>query len=59
MSINLPCVEGTSEELWRILRSHNLRSFFYTGNTLHELICKPKDRAATEDKNNAVYINLM
>ena len=30
MSINLPCVEGTSEKLWRILRSHKIRSTFYT-----------------------------
>ena len=25
MSINLPCVEGTSEKLWRILRSNKIR----------------------------------
>ena len=55
MSINLPYVEGTSEKLWRILRSHKIRSTFYTENTLRRLLCKPKDRVATEDKNNIVY----
>ena len=28
ISINLPYVEGTSEKLWRILRSHKIRSTF-------------------------------
>ena len=52
MSINLPYVEGTSEKLRRILRSHKIRSTFYTESTLRKLLCKPKHRVATEDKNN-------
>ena len=40
MSINLPYVEGTSEKLWRILRSHKIRSTFYTEKTLCKLLCK-------------------
>ena len=55
MSINLPYVKGTSEKLRRILRSHKIRSTFYTENTLRKLLCKPKDRVATEDKNNIVH----
>ena len=55
MSINLPYVEGTSEKLRCILRSHKIRSTFYTENTLRKLLCKPKDQVATEDKNNIVY----
>ena len=55
MSINLPYVEGISEKLRRILRSHKIRSTFYTENTLRKLLCKPKDQVATEDKNNIVY----
>ena len=55
MSINLPHVEGTSEKLRRILRSHKIRSISYTESTLHKLLCKPKDRVATEHKNNVVY----
>ena len=49
MSINLPYVEGTSEKLRRILRSHKIRSTFYTEKTLHKLLCKPKDPVATDD----------
>ena len=30
-------------------------STFFTENTLHKLLCKPKDRVATEAKNNIVY----
>ena len=55
ISINLPYVEGTSEKLRRILRSHKIRSTFYTEKTLQKFLCKPKDRVATEDKNNIVY----
>ena len=55
ISINLPYTEGTSEKLWRILRSHKIRSTFYTEMTLRKLLYKPKDRVATEDKNNIVY----
>ena len=55
MSINLQYVEGTSEKLRRILRSHKIRSIFYTESTLSKLLYKFKDRVATEDKNNIVY----
>ena len=55
MSVNLPYVEGTSEKLPRILKSHKIRSNFYTENMLRKLLCKPKDRVAREDKNNIVY----
>ena len=55
ISINLPYVEGTSEKLRRILRSHKIRSTFYTEKTLRKLLCKPKDRVVTEDKNNIAY----
>ena len=47
MSINLSYVEDISEKLLRILRSHKIRSFFYTENTLRKLLCKPKDPVAT------------
>ena len=49
MSKYLPYVEGASEKLLRLVRSHKVRSTFYTENTLRKLLCKPKDRVATED----------
>ena len=55
MSINFLYVEGTSEKLWHILRSHKIRSTFYTENTLHKLLCKPKVWVVAEDKNNIIY----
>ena len=55
ISINLLSVEGNCEKLWCVLRSHKFRSTFYNKNTLRELLCKPKDRVAKEDKKNVVY----
>ena len=52
MSINLPYV---SEKLWCILRSHKIRSTFYTEITFRKLLCNPKVRVATENKNNIVH----
>ena len=45
----------TSEKFWCILRCHKISSTFYTENTLHKLLCKPKDPVATEDKNNIAH----
>ena len=55
MSINLPYIESTNEKLRCILRSHKVKLTFYTENTLRKLLCKPKDRVATEDTNNILY----
>ena len=55
MSINLPYVEGTSEKLRRILRSHKIRSTLYTKMILRKLLCKPNNIVATEEKNNIGY----
>ena len=54
MNINLPCVEGSSKKLWRILKSQKIRCTFYSEITLHKNLCKLKDRIATEDQNNIV-----
>ena len=43
ISINLPYIEGTSEKLWHILRSHKMRLTFYAEITLCKLLCKPRD----------------
>ena len=50
MNISLSYVEGTSEKLRRILRSHKVRPTLYTESTLRKLFCKPNDQLATEDK---------
>ena len=50
MSINLLYGKGTSEKL---LKSHKIRSRFYTENTFHKLIYKSKDNVATVDKKNS------
>ena len=55
ISINLSQVEGTSEKLWRILRSHKVRPTFYTEKTLRELLCKLRNAIATEAKNKITY----
>ena len=47
MNMNLPYAVGTNEKLRRILRSHKTGSTFYTENTLHKVLCKPKDGVAT------------
>ena len=54
MRINFPYVQGTSEKLRRMLRSHKIRWNFYIESTLHKLLCKSKDQVATEDKTNIV-----
>ena len=54
MIINLPYVEGISEKLQCILRSHKIRSMFYTESTYCKLFCKSKDQVATKDKNSIV-----
>ena len=40
MSENLPYVEGNSEKLRRILKSHKIRSTIYTEKTLRKLLYK-------------------
>ena len=55
MNINLLYVERTCEKLRRIPKSHKIRSTFYTESTLRKLLCKIKDRLATQDKDNIIY----
>ena len=43
MSINALYVEGATEKLRHILKSHKISSFFFIENTLHKLFCRPKD----------------
>ena len=48
MSLNLPHVEGTSEKLRHILRSHKVISTLYTESTLRKLLCKLKNRVGAD-----------
>ena len=50
MSINLLYVEDTIEKLRRILRCYKMRLTSYTESALRNILCKPKDPVATEDK---------
>ena len=54
-SINLPYIQGLSEQLERALNKHNIEATFYTQTTLRSLLSKPKDHIPKEDRNNAVY----
>ena len=57
MSIGFPSVEGTSEKLWCILRSHKIRSTLYTENTMCKLLSKLEDWVSTKAKKNVYEIN--
>ena len=48
MSKNLPNGDNTIEKLQCILRFLNIRSILYPENTFRKLLCKPKNRMATE-----------
>ena len=50
MSIHLPYLEDTNGKLRRILKSHKIRSNFYTESILRKLLCKLKDGVDTEEK---------
>ena len=51
MSIYFLYVQGFTERLQHILRSHKIRSTFYIERTIPKLLCKPKDLVATKNKN--------
>ena len=54
-SINLPYIQGLSEQLKRAFNKHNIKATFYTETTLRSLLSKPKDHIPKDDRNNAVY----
>ena len=53
--INLPCIQGISEQLQRTLSQHNIKSTFYTTTTLRKILPSPKDPIPTEKKHNMIY----
>ena len=53
--INLPYIQGLSEQLQGTLSQHNIKSTFYTTTTLHNILPSPKDPVPTEKKHNIIY----
>ena len=53
--INLPYIQGLSEQLQRTLSQHNIKSTFYTATTLRKILPSPKDPIPTEKKHNIIY----
>ena len=52
--INLPYIQGISEQLQRTLSQHNRKSTFYTTATLRKILPSPKDPIPTEKKHNII-----
>ena len=50
-SINLPYIQGISEQLKRAFNKHNIKANFYTQTTLTCLLSKPKDPIPKKDRN--------
>ena len=53
--INLPYIQGESEQLRRTFNKYNIKTTFYTPTTLRSLLSKPKDPIPKEDRNNVIY----
>ena len=53
--INLPYIQGASEQLRRTFNKYNIKTTFYTPATLRSLLSKPKDPIPKEDRNNVIY----
>ena len=52
--INLPYIQGLSEQLRRTLSQYNIKSTFYTAITLHKILPSPKD-PIPKKKHNIIY----
>ena len=48
-------MKGTSEQLKRIFKDHNINCTFYTTTTLRTLLSHAKDPVPSEQRNNIVY----
>ena len=53
--INLPYIQGTSEQLRRTFNKYNIKTTFYTPTSLRSLLSKPRDPIPKEDRNNVIY----
>ena len=53
--VNLPYIQGASEQLRRTFNKYNIKTTFYTPTSLRSLLSKPKDPVPKEDRNNVIY----
>ena len=53
--INVPYIQGASEQLRRTFNKYNIKTTFYTPTILRSLLSKPKDPIPKEDRNNVIY----
>ena len=54
-NVGIPYVEGITEALQRLFRSHGVNAFVQPQNTLRSLLVTPKDKADKLEKCGAVY----
>ena len=57
-SINLPYIQGVSEQLKRTLNKHNFKATFYILTTLRSLLWNLDDPMPKEDRDNAVHVKI-
>ena len=54
-NVGIPYVEGITESLQRLFRSHGVNAYVQPQNTLRSLLVAPKDKADKLEKCGAVY----
>ena len=54
-NVGIPYVEDIMESLQRLFRSHGVKAFVHTQNTLRSLLVAPKDKAGKLEKCGAGY----
>ena len=55
MTVSIPYIKGTSEDIRRILGEVNIRTVFKTANTLQQLLSHPKDHIPLQKPSGVVY----
>ena len=53
--IGLPYIQGLSEELQRIFKSHGVHTYHKPFNTIRSLLVNPKDKTDKKDKCGTIY----
>ncbi|XP_072039127.1 scavenger receptor cysteine-rich domain-containing protein DMBT1-like [Amphiura filiformis] len=56
-NVTLPYIEGITERVQRILRTHNIASSVKPHTSLRRFLVHPKDKVATDDKTGVIYEN--